>query len=527
MMHLPKAFRASIFFSILLCFVQGNGFSQSDDDQKPAPPKPAASDTHANDKFPAPAAEEKSQKTQHTIRVSGQELRYTAVAGTLVLKKDDGNGQPAASVFFIAYTLDGADTNKRPLTFAFNGGPGSSSVWLHIGALGPRRVALTDEGLAVPPPYHLVDNEQTALAFTDIVFIDPVTTGFSRHAPGEDPKQFHGVEEDLTSVADVIRLYLTKYQRWNSPKFLAGESYGTTRAAGLSKMLLDKYGIYLNGITLISSALDFSTLSFQQGNDLPNILFLPSFATTAWFHKKLPADLESRDVRDVAEEARTFAAGPYAQALMKGDKLTEAERRQIIEQLARFTGLSPDYIDRSDLRISDERFFKELLRGQHQLVGRYDSRLTSYALDAAGEAAEFDPSYASVEGAFTAAFNDYVRKDLNWQTDLPYNILTPKVWPWNMSEFTNGYVNTAYRLKDALTENQFMHVLQMNGYYDLATPFFATEYTFDHLNLAPALRGNVSMGYCGAGHMLYLKSSCREELQSNMSKMYQSVLTSH
>jgi carboxypeptidase C (cathepsin A) len=229
-------------------------------------------------------------------------------------------------------------------------------------------------------------------------------------------------------------------------------------------------------------------------------------------------------VKEVVDEARNFAATTYSQALMKGAKLPEAERRQVIDQLARFTGLSPDYIDRSDLRISDQRFFKELLRGQHELIGRFDSRLTSYALDPASEAAEYDPSYASVQGAFTAAFNDYVRKDLNWQTDLPYNILTPKVWPWNMSEFTNDYVNTAYRLKDALTENQFMHVLQMNGYYDLATPFFATEYTFDHLNLAPPLRSNIAMGYCGAGHMLYLKSSCREELHNDMATMYQSAL---
>ena len=520
-----EVFRAFIFLGILLFLIQGVGFAQSDDEQKPVAKTPAA-ESHPPEKFSAPAAEEKSQKTQHTIRVNGQELHYTAVAGTVILKKDDGNGQPSASVFFVAYSLDGADTNKRPITFAFNGGPGSSSVWLHIGALGPKRVSLTSEGFAVPPPYQLIDNEQTSLAFTDLVFIDPVTTGFSRHAPGEDPKQFHGVEEDLNSVADVIRIYLTKYQRWNSPKFLAGESYGTTRAAGLSKTLLDKHGIYLNGITLISSALDFRTLEFQQGNDLPDILFLPSFAATAWFHKKLSADLEGRDLKDVVDEARTFAATTYAQALMKGDKLTDAERRPVIEQLARFTGLSPDYIDRSNLRVSDERFFKELLRSQHELIGRYDSRLTSYALDPASEAAEFDPSYASVQGAFTAAFNDYIRKELNWQTDLPYNILTSKVSPWNMSEFTNGYVNTAYRMKDALTENQFMHVLQMNGYYDLATPFFATEYTFDHLNLAPARRGNISMGYCGAGHMLYLKSSCREELHNDMAKMYQDALAS-
>ena len=252
--------------------------AQKKDENKDRDTKPAASASAQSDKFPAPEAEEKSAKTTHSVRVHGQELRYSAVAGTLVLKKDSGDGQPRASIFYIAYTLEGADPKSRPLTFAFNGGPGSSSVWLHLGALGPRRVALTDEGQAVAPPYHLVDNEQTALAFTDLVFIDPVTTGFSRHAPGEDPKQFHGVEEDLDSVSDFIRLYLTKAGRWDSPKFLAGESYGTTRAAGLSKKLMETHGIYLNGITLISSVLDFATLSFSENNDLPYVLFLPTYA---------------------------------------------------------------------------------------------------------------------------------------------------------------------------------------------------------------------------------------------------------
>jgi carboxypeptidase C (cathepsin A) len=511
------------FAGCLICAIPSFS-SAADDDSKPD--KPAANPP-ANTKFPAPKAEEKSSKTQHVLHLNGQDLHYTAIAGTLVLKKDEGNGEPSATMFYIAYTLDGADSAKRPITFTFNGGPGSSSVWLHIGALGPRRVALTDEGQAVPPPYRLVDNEQTALAFTDLVFIDPVTTGFSRHAPGEDPKQFHGVEEDLASVGNFIHLFLTKYQRWNSPKFLAGESYGTTRAAGLSKLLLEDHGIYLNGITLISSALDFAMLSFQGSNDLPYITFLPTFATTAWYHKRLAPDMQERDVAAVADAARQFAGTTYAQALMRGDKLGPEERQQVVRQLAGFTGLSPEFIDRANLRVSDDQFFKELLRGDRELIGRYDARLVSYSIDPGGAHAEYDPSYAAVQGAFTAAFNDYVRRDLNWQTDLPYNILTPKVWPWNMSEFVNGYVNTADRLRDTLTQNRFMHVLQMNGYFDLATPFFATEYTFDHMNLAPALRGNIAMGYCGAGHMLYLKSSCRAELHNDMAGMYQSALSAH
>lgn len=501
-------------------------FAQHEENQQDHPnPPQSAQQNKADEQFPAPPAEEKSVKSQHTVHSASGDLKYTAVAGTLVLKKDEGNGKPEASVFFVSYSLDGADPAKRPVTFTFNGGPGSSSVWLHMGALGPRRVVLTDEGMAVPPPYHLADNEQTALSYTDLVFIDPVTTGYSRNAPGENPKQFHGVEEDLNSVGDFIQLYLTHYERWASPKFLAGESYGTTRAAGLSKLLLDKHGIYLNGITLISSALDFATMSFDRNNDLAYITFLPTFTAAAWYHKKLPPDMQSRDLKSLLDDARHFASTTYAEALMRGDQLNPEERRQIAQQIANYIGLSVDFIERSNLRISDQVFFKELLRKERELIGRYDSRVVGYDIDPANPDAAYDPSYSAVQGAFTAAFNDYIRRELNWKTDLPYNILTPKVWPWNMSEFTNSYLDVANRLRDALTENQFLHVLQMNGYYDLATPFFATEYVFSHINLAQPLRKNVSMGYCGAGHMLYLKSSCRDELHTDMSQMYQSALS--
>ncbi len=487
--------------------------------------KPSAAQAAANEKFPAPPAEEKTSKTPHSIHVKGQELHYTATAGTLLLKKDDG--KPKASIFYIAYTLDGADAAKRPVTFTFNGGPGSSSVWLHLGALGPRRVPLTPEGQPVPPPYRLVDNQQTALVFTDLVFIDPVTTGFSRPAPGEDPKQFHGLEGDLDSVSDFIHRYLTHYERWDSPKFLAGESYGTTRAAGLSEYLIKNHGIYLNGITLISTVLNFGTLENNKGNDLPYILFLPSFTATAWYHKKLSGDLQSGDLEQAVAASRKFADTEYSQGLMLGDRLPEAERTKLIGEVARFTGLSTKYVDEANLRISDQRFFKELLRDEKKTIGRYDSRLEGVDLDAAGEEAEYDPSYAAVQGAYTAAFNEYVRKDLNWQSDVEYNILTPKVWPWNFSEFTNAYVNVADRLRFAMTQNQFMHVLQMNGYYDLATPFFATEYTFDHLGLPANLQKNVSMSYCGAGHMLYLKESCLETLHRSMGEMYKTALPTH
>ena len=489
----------------------------------PAQAEPGAEEKPgATEKFPAPPAEEKTVKTQHVIHVNGQELHYTAVAGTLLLRKDDG--KPKASIFYVSYSLDGADKTKRPITFAFNGGPGSSSVWLHMGALGPKRVALTPDGEAVAPPYHLVDNQGTALVFTDIVFIDPVTTGFSRNAPGEDPKQFHGLEGDLAEVGDFIRLYTTRYERWASPKFLAGESYGTTRASALSLYLLENEGIYLNGITLISTILNFETARFAVGNDLPYILFLPTYTAAAWYHKKLSGDLQSGDLQHAVEEARNFAGGPYKDALMKGDQLTEPERKDMVQQVARFTGLPAAFVDEANLRISIFRFTKALLRDEKKTVGRYDSRLEGVDLDAAGERPEYDPSYAAVQGAFTAAFNEYVRTELNWQTDMPYEVLTGKVQPWNYSQFTNQYVDVAERLRSAMSQNQFMRVLQMNGYYDLATPFFATEYTFDHLGLAPKLRGNVTMHYCDAGHMLYLKQSCLEELHRDMQELYRGAV---
>lgn len=481
------------------------------------PPAPAG-ENPASEKFPAPPAEETTVVTKHTITLAGHELHYTATTGTLLLLKEDG--KPKASMFYVAYTEDGADPASRPVTFAFNGGPGSSSVWLHIGALGPRRVTLSSEGMAVPPPYKIVDNQDTALSFTDLVFIDPVTTGFSRNAPGENPAQFHGLEGDLESVSDFIRLYLTKSQRWESPKYLAGESYGTTRASALSGYLIEHDGIYLNGITLISTVMNFETLIFRPGNDVPYPLYLPSYAAAAWYHKKLPSDLQSQSVEEVVKQAREFAGGKYLQALEKGSALSGAERSSIVEQLARFTGLAPAYIELSNLRIPEQRFTKELMISEKQVIGRYDSRLTGPDEDPVSDNADYDPSYTSVLGAFTAAFNQYVRQELNWKTDLPYEVLTMKVQPWNYGHFMNSYVNVSGDLVDGMTANPFMKVLQMNGYYDLATPFFATEYTFDHLPITPDLRNNIQFGYCGAGHMLYLKGTCRNELHEKMAGIY-------
>jgi carboxypeptidase C (cathepsin A) len=491
--------------------------------QTSAPP-PAAAKPAETDRFPAPPAVEKLQQTQHSIQINGKTIAYTATAGTLVLKKDDS--KPLASMFFVAYTRDDAgDKSKRPVTFAFNGGPGSSSIWLHIGALGPKRVVLGPNGEQPPPPYRMVDNDDTMLEFTDLVFIDPVTTGYSRHAPGEDPKQFHGLEGDLNSVADFIRMYTGKFDRWSSPKFLAGESYGTTRAAGLAQVLLDQ-GIYLNGITLISSVLNFETISFAPGNELPYILYLPTYTAAAWYHKKLPADLQRGTLEKAVQAARDFAGGDYTLALMKGNRLSAAERSKIAEQTARFTGLSKAYVEQSNLRISIQRFRKELLRDEGRTIGRYDSRLEGTDADSAGERPEYDASYASVQGAFTAAFNDYVRQDLKWETDLPYEVLTDKVRPWSYEKQQNRYVNTGEMLRQAMAQNPNLHVLAANGFYDLATPFFATEYTFSHLALDPLLQSNVKLTYCDAGHMLYTYKPCLDSLRHSIEELYGQALSS-
>lgn len=457
--------------------------------------------------------------TQHSIAVRGQKVSYTATTGTLLLKREDD--RPRASIFFIAYTRDDApDKNKRPLTFSFNGGPGSSSVWLHMGAFGPKRVNIPNlEGEQPPPPYELVDNDASALAFTDLVFIDPVTTGFSRHAPGENPQQFHGIDGDLESVAEFIRLYTTRFERWGSPKYLAGESYGTTRAAGLSQVLLQRHGIYLNGITLVSSIMNFATARFEAGNDLPYVLFLPTYTATAWYHKKLPADLQP-DFQKALNEARRFAVNEYSTALMKGDKLPAKERTDIARQVARLTGLSQRYIELSNLRVPIFRFTKELLRDQRQTVGRYDSRIKGIDLDAAGERPEYDPSYNVVQGAYTAMFNGYIRSQLKYETDLPYEILTGRVQPWNYGRFQNQYVNVAENLRQAMTQNPSLKVLVINGYYDLATPFFATEYTVSHLGLDTSLSNHVTMTYCEAGHMMYTKRSCLDGMYQSMAAFY-------
>ena len=481
--------------------------------QRPAAPEKAEPKAEKAGKDKEPPRDQ-IFTTNHSIRIGGETVNYTARTGTIVLKNDEG--EPRASFFFVYYSRDGADPAKRPITFTFNGGPGSSSVWLHMGAFGPKRVAYADdEGHAAAPPYRLVDNDTTILDVTDLVFIDPVTTGFSRAIPMSDAKKFHGFEADVESVGEVIRLLTTRYTRWASPKFLAGESYGTTRAAGLAGWLQEQ-GVYLNGIMLISSILNFGTARFDSGNDLPYIVFLPTYSATAWYHKRLPADLQQSGLENVVAESERFALGEYATALMKGDSLTAAEKQSVVQKLARLTGLSPQYLEETNLRINIARFDKELMRDRRRTVGRLDSRFIGIDIDSAGERPEFDPSYAAIFGEYTATFNDYIRRSLKFETDLPYEILTDKVRPWSYSRFENRYLDVAETLRGAMTENPHLRVLVANGYYDLATPFAATRYTFSRMQLDPELRNNVTMTYYEAGHMMYIHKASREKLRSDV-----------
>jgi carboxypeptidase C (cathepsin A) len=432
-------------------------------------------------------------------------------------EKDAEVEKPRAQIFFIAYTKDGVrDKAKRPVTFSFNGGPGSSSVWLHMGVLGPRRVVLTDEGELPPPPFKLTDNQYSILEDTDLVFIDPMGTGYSRPVEGEKAKDWHAFKKDIESVGDFIRLYVTRYQRWLSPKFLAGESYGTTRAAGLSGYLQERHGMYLNGLMLISAVLDFTTIDFHLNNELPYILFLPAYAATAWYHGKLNFEVP---LKTLLEEVEQFATGDYTLALFKGDALLPEERAHIAEKLARYTGLSQDFIERTNLRINDQHFFKELLRDRNLTVGRLDSRLLGIDRSGVTATAEYDPLLTTVLGPYTAAFYDYVRTELKFESDVPYEILSEKVYMnWTYSQFENQYLDVAETLRRAMTFNKYLKVFVANGYYDLGTPYFATEYTFNHLNLDPSLRGNIRMGYYDAGHMMYIHLPSLKAMKKDLTK---------
>jgi carboxypeptidase C (cathepsin A) len=449
------------------------------------------------------------------ITVNKKVLHYTVTTGYMPMKS---NGKVQAKMFFIAYTQDpvpgsspAAQRDKRPITFLFNGGPGAASVWLNLGCAGPMRVELTPTGNVTPPPYKLVPNHQTWLDATDLVFVDPVGTGFSRPAQGVPGQKFYGVQQDIASVASFIRLYTTLYQRWGSPKFLAGESYGTTRACGLADYLSGHDGMTLNGVILISCALNFQILEPNFGNDTPYPLFLPSYTAAAWYHHKLAPDLEKHFHRTL-KKVEHWAITTYISALAKGSNLTEAQRHAVAEKLARYTGLSKREILLANLRIAPGFFEQSLLRDQREVIGRMDTRLTGYNSDPTGGSANYDPAMSEFIAPFTSAFNQYVREDLKYNNNLPYKTLSDDVYPWHFGTGGMGFLYVTDNLQRAIIRNPFMKVLVCSGYFDLATPFFGTIYTMDHLDLSHKLQSNIREVFFRGGHMLYHPAPMRIKL---------------
>jgi len=501
---------ASIFLSFFFLF-------QTPTLTTPTPP-PAPS--------PKPAEtpqikEEPPIVTKHSIRVGARALNYTVTTGYMPIR-NERTGDTEARIFFMAYTLDNPSAN-RPLMFSFNGGPGSASVWLHMGALGPKRVKMLDDGFMPPPPYQTEDNEQTWLTETDLVFIDPVGTGYSRATKAEFAQKFFGLQGDLESVGEFIRMYLGRYERWNAPLFLVGESYGTTRASGLSNLLFEK-GIGLNGILLISTVMNFQTLNFAEGNDTPLILIFPSYAATAWYHKRLAPDLQAKPLKQVLAEAENFASGEYTSALMKADRLTPAERQSVIDNFSKYSGLSRNFVEQNNLRVELGEFMKELMRDRRIGVGRLDSRFTGYDRNAAGSGTEFDPSMTAIRPPYTAAFNDYVRRELGFKSDLEYFILGGGITaPWNYG-LSQGYADTSVALNSAMRKNPYMKIFVASGYYDMATPYYATEYTLAAMNLEPNMRKNITTNFYEAGHMMYIEKNSLRKLKEDAARFIQNAL---
>jgi carboxypeptidase C (cathepsin A) len=447
-----------------------------------------------------PDATHKPVLTTNTVTIAGQRVTYVAETGMLPLLKPDGTSR--ASVFYVAYTRAGqTNTAARPVTFCFNGGPGSASVWLHLGALGPRRVKMNEDGSLPPPPFGLVDNEYSILDGSDLVFIDPVATGFSRAAKEEKRDQFLGDSGDLASVGEFIRLWTTRHERWLSPKYLCGESYGVFRAAGLADHLRSRYGMYLNGLILVSGVLDFATVVNNAGNDVPYPLYLPAYTAAAHFHKKLPPDLQS-DLPKALAESRAFARGEYTAALLQGETLSADETKKIAAELARFTGLKPQVIEDNHLRVDSGVFRKQLLHDQGLILGAYDARITGRDDDPAAPYPDFDPSMSAVLGPFSAAMNSYVRGELKFEDDLPYEILAG-VQPWNYG-VRNNYANAGEKLAATMNQNPYMRVLVLGGGCDLLCPMDAMRYALDHMPLAAAYRTNITCAEFDAGHMMYV-----------------------
>jgi len=485
--------------------------------------------------------------TYHVVRMRDKEVPYEARAGVMPIVGDDGEVE--ARMFFIAYRRlrqpqdrwererlafiarsgsekgfepNTLDPRTRPITFSFNGGPGSSSVWLHLGVFGPKRVAYADGfGNPGPPPYFVVDNDDSLLEASDFVFLDPVSTGFSRAEEPGGEKAFHGVESDIESVAEAIRLYLSREGRWASPKFIAGESYGTTRAAGLCEHLLTEHGIALNGVILVSSVMNFATLRFDVGNDLPYPLFVPTMAATAHFHGVLGAGAQGRTLEAHVAEAERYAMERYLPALTRGSRLSAGERERIASELSALIGISAEEILEANLRVGMPLFSKALLRDRGLTVGRLDSRFTAVDRVRTGDSYEFDASYEAIRGNYTGSLNAYVRDELGYESDLPYEILT-NVWPWSFEPAgSNRYLNVAERLRSAMARQPWMRVYIGSGYFDLATPHFATDYTVDQMELPENLRANIETKYYPAGHMMYVHGPSLRAMRDDLVSFYE------
>ena len=465
-----------------------------------------------NEAATIPDATHKPVFTTNTVTIAGQRVKYVAETGMLPILKPDGT--TSASIFYIAYTrLGETNTGTRPVTFCFNGGPGSSSVWLHLGALGPRRVKMNPDGTLPPPPFGLVDNYYSILNASDLVFIDPVATGFSRAAKDEKADVFFGDSADLDSVGEFIRLWTTRHERWLSPKFLCGESYGVFRAAGLADHLRDRYGMYLNGLILVSGVLDFATIWDNAGNDLPYPLILPAYTAAAHFHNKLPDDLQN-DLPKALAEARAFAKGDYASALQKGDALSADEHKEIAAELVRLTGLKPQVIEDNNLRVDTGIFRKQLLHDEGLILGAYDARITGRDDDAAAPYPDFDPSDAAVHGPFAAAINNYVRSELKFEDDLPYEIIAG-VQPWNYG-VRNSYASAGDKLASTMNQNPYMKILVLGGRCDLVCPIDTVHYALDHMALDPAYRTNITYAQFDAGHMMYINLPDLQKMQTDL-----------
>ena len=513
--------RKKLLETVLFAFslvVTTSAFAADDTKEADAPPD---KDAKAAKKDEVPIPKEKTSVTHGSVDVGGRAIHYTATAGN-VLIRDDKN-EPNASVFYVAYTADGGgkDASNRPVTFLYNGGPGSPTIWLHMGSIAPVRVESASASPTGPAPYHVIPNKDSLIDKTDLVFIDAVGTGYSMPVGKGKGKDFWGVDQDLNAFAKAITRYVTINQRWNSPKYLFGESYGTTRSAGLVN-LLQSQGMAFNGVVLLSSILNYGANS--PGLDQTYIGALPTFAAIAWYHDKVPNKPASMEA--FVDEARTFAAGEYATALAKGQNLSAAELDAAATKLSRYTGLSPQYLKEANLRVNQSRFRKELLRDERRTMGRYDARYEGIDLDAAGENPEYDASDTAISGAFIGAFHNYIDGTLKWQTDEPYKTRTDIIREWDWKHEVAGsrqpqrqpYV--AGDLAVAMRQNPKLQVLSANGYFDLATPFFATETDLSHMLLDPSLRGNLSFSYYPSGHMVYLNTDALTKLKADVAAFY-------